>query len=245
MTALLSADTLRQAEKASNTEIADALANTGIPVTAKPVKAKAPRKPRPARAERFWSKVGTNDSADNCWLWKAGVSLSNGYGQFHDISPASGKPVMRSSHKVAFELGNNVSLEPGEVILHSRKCVSKLCCRPSHLRRGSQSENMRDASACGHKHGRKKLSPEIAKLIVAHYRGDGVTKMTKAQLAREYGTSPQNIEHVLSGRSWSRDTGIPKSGRALNTKAAKAAPKVEKRSRRTRADLEQGAVAAL
>lgn len=202
-----------------------------LPAGSHPIVVDAPaRKPskRKTRAERFWSKVEKLAGADACWLWTGAPFPSTGYGQTDGISASTGKPTKRSAHKVAYELANGIALAPGEVIMHSHRCVSKLCCRPSHLRKGSQSENIRDAARAGSV-GKRRITPGIAKEVVARYRGEGFTKETKAAIAKRFGTTPQNVEHILSGRSWSKATGIPPSGKAAQPKKSRA--KVEKSSR--------------
>lgn len=167
---------------------------------------KKPLDPRTARGVRFWEKV-TPTKDDSCWLWTA--HTRGGYGRFRDVNPVTGKKSTRSAHRVAFELSNNISLTDGQVILHSRECTDRRCCRPSHLRIGTLSENYHDAIASGRRPGKTKITPEQAIDVVAHWRSG---EMTQRAIADKFGLTTQHVEHILSGRSGSKHTGIkPKS----------------------------------
>jgi hypothetical protein len=242
MALLDTADLVRPRRSKTATKIIAKLAEIAPPSLplAPPAPAKAP-KPRTIKPldVRFWSKV-TRTADDTCWLFTGSVSQSTGYGQFSAMNPHTGKRTMRSSHKVAFELANGVVLEPNDHILHGRKCTSKLCCRPSHLRKGTQAENMQDAAANGFRLGSKKLTPAIAKDIVARYLGRDVPKQTKTQIAKHYGTTPQNVEHVISGRTWSKHTGVKKPEAKVATVTVEAPRKGRKPKR---INIDQGAVA--
>jgi Autographiviridae endonuclease len=160
-------------------------------------------------SERLWAKVQKSDKPDGCWLW-TGAKQSSGYG---NISITNGKQQRMGAHRVAFEVANGVTLAIGERVLHSRRCTSKLCCRPSHLRRGSQAENIAEAGKAGAL-GKRKLTADLAREIAKLY-GEGIKLPA---LSAQFGVTPQNIQHVIKGRSWSHATGIPPSGRALTRK---------------------------
>lgn len=244
MALLDTADIIRPARRAKTAKIVAKLAEIAPPALPlappepAPAKPRKPRKPRTIKPldVRFWSKVTRTDD-DSCWMFTGSSFPSTGYGQFSMMNPHTGKRTMRSSHKVAFELANGVVLEPNDHILHSRKCTSKLCCRPSHLRKGTQQENMADSIAAG-THSRRRLTPAIAKEIVARFRGDGFDKMGKSAIAKHFGTTPQNVEHVLVGRTWSKHTGINKPGKTVTVEASRKGRKPK------RISIEQGAVFA-
>src|SRR6476661_7945755 len=81
------------------------------------------RKPRKTktRAERFWPKVDTFCGPNSCHPWTASLE-SNGYGQFSDINPKTGKPTMRTAHVVAWELANRRPVPEGKLVLHAHGC---------------------------------------------------------------------------------------------------------------------------
>lgn len=121
---------------------------------------KKPRYGPKAYAQRFWSKVAIRGE-DECWLWRASVLKSDGYGQF-----GSGK----RAHRVAFELSGG-TYENGPLVLHT--CDVRLCCNPAHLYAGTHARNMVDAVERGRfKGGQKgrtcKLSKRQRAILRAH-----------------------------------------------------------------------------
>lgn len=74
-----------------------------------------------------------------CWLWKGSFGPS-GYGQFK----AFGKMV--GAHRFALELYKG-PIPKGKQALHS--CDNKACVNPDHLRVGTHTENMAEASSRG------------------------------------------------------------------------------------------------
>lgn len=82
---------------------------------------------------RFWSKVDIRKS-DECWEWTA-HRCRLGYGRFRLGGEVQG------AHRIAWELSNGCLL--GDLYcLHS--CDNPGCVNPSHLRQGTQKDNMRD-----------------------------------------------------------------------------------------------------
>jgi hypothetical protein len=88
----------------------------------------------PTSPVRFWSKV---ERRGECWVW-TGSKDAHGYGR---ISSTRGKSPRRV-HRVAYELTYG-SIPDGAVICHD--CDNPSCVRPSHLRAGTQKQNICDA----------------------------------------------------------------------------------------------------
>jgi len=86
--------------------------------------------------ERFWVKVA---KGDGCWLWQAAKGR-RGYGVFQLDGRA------RKAHQVAYELSVG-PIPSGKILLHV--CDEPSCVRPSHLRPGTQKENVADMDAKG------------------------------------------------------------------------------------------------
>jgi hypothetical protein len=154
------------------------------------------------RAARLDAKV--DKRADGCWIWTGSVGIATQYGQIRDVSPKTGKPTMRNTHVVAWELANGRQVPQGMKVCHAIGC-SKLCCRPHHLRIGTHKENLADAIVEKRGVGRKKLTGAQVQEIVAYRQN---YRLTNEMLACMYGVSATAIAHVFSGRTHSRFTGF-------------------------------------
>lgn len=98
----------------------------------------------PKIVARFRSKV-QQGSANECWPWLAG-RIGSGYGQFNAGRDANGRQDTRYAHRVAFQLATGID-PVRAVVMHS--CDNPICCNPSHLKLGTQAENVADASRKG------------------------------------------------------------------------------------------------
>ena len=81
--------------------------------------------------ERFWAKVNKTES---CWLWQ-GSTNSDGYGRFNPAGRLVG------AHRWSWSQING-PIPDGMCILHS--CDTPACVNPSHLRLGTQADNIID-----------------------------------------------------------------------------------------------------
>jgi transposase-like protein len=208
----------------------------------RPGKSPATKTPRKTKtlAERLAAKVDTSGGPDACHLWTGSVMQANGYPQISAVSPKTGRRTMRNVHVVAFELAHG-PVPAGKRVLHARGC-SKTCCRPDHLRAGTQSENMEDAKA-EKRLGRRLTKAEVLEIVMLHQR-DGVSA---AALAHKFKVDPATTRKLLRGDTHSKTTGI-KRHRLFGGRPRKAAqvpvrseiilPKV-KRSRQSEAGITQ------
>lgn len=115
------------------------------------IRNEAKRKPRKAKADRFWEKV--DRSADGCWPFRGAID-QRGYGRF------SVRNVSVPAHRVAWELSNG-PIRSGLHVLHS--CDNPPCCNPSHLRLGTNAENHTEKIAKGrHKY---RVTPDVERAI--------------------------------------------------------------------------------
>jgi hypothetical protein len=89
----------------------------------------------PSVVARFWSKVDKTSNPNGCWIWTAGKSRLNGYGQFF----VAGRN--HSSHRSAYEIQYG-PIPDGLLVLH--RCDTPACVNPVHLFLGTQQDNMTD-----------------------------------------------------------------------------------------------------
>jgi hypothetical protein len=144
--------------------------------------------------QAFWEKVDRKEE-DECWLWQAstrGKPLR--YGQ--QWGPR--KSELFYAHRLAHQLATGE--RPGGMqVLHS--CDVPLCCNPSHLRLGTQADNMADAVERGRLRGRagerhpscKLTDAQVAEIIRRYVPGAGTA------LAREFGVSRSYITALVRG----------------------------------------------
>ncbi len=140
----------------------------------------------------FWTRVHTSGE---CWEWTGGRN-ADGYGKCQ----INGKTLL--AHRVAWSLAHGQ--DPGHnVVLHL--CDNPACVRPDHLRLGTQADNVRDmfskrrnVNVSGDEHPAAKLTrSQVAQIRTRYANGEG-----QRALAREYGVSHTNIQHIVNGRSW-------------------------------------------
>lgn len=85
-------------------------------------------------AERLWARVRKTET---CWIWE-GSRNTQGYGNINRGRRGEGNV---STHRAAWELTYGPVPE-GHYLLHS--CDNPPCCNPSHLRLGTNAENIDD-----------------------------------------------------------------------------------------------------
>ena len=90
--------------------------------------------------ERFWSKIEKKSNVNGCRNWIGGT-LPNGYGSFYYNKRD------HTAHRIAYHFAYNVPLDQLKIVQHL--CNNRLCCEPTHLRNGSQKENLQYMSECG------------------------------------------------------------------------------------------------
>ncbi len=94
---------------------------------------------------RFWSKVDPNGPVPPhaaelgpCWVWVAATDRY-GYGAFK----ASGRK--EKAHRYACRSAHGRPFGRANHVLHA--CDNRLCCRPDHIRWGTNKQNVRDRVA--------------------------------------------------------------------------------------------------
>lgn len=157
---------------------------------------------RPSDIERFHEKVGPPNE-NGCRLWTGEVN-NRGYGRLVIYRGDSRRRLL--AHRLAFEFATGA--DPGTAkLLHS--CDTPPCCEPSHLRRGTQADNMADAKAKGRmvnpplhrgqNHPRAKLTQlQVDEIRALHAEGG----LTHRQLGERYGVSGTQVGYIVRGQSW-------------------------------------------
>ena len=149
--------------------------------------------------QRFWKFV---DKSDGCWSWN-GSKNAKGYGLMQG-KPIQGKTHGKTvlAHRVSFEIHYG-ELGEDDYVLHS--CDNPQCTNPAHLRKGTQSENIKEAilkgrkfvpAAKGEENPRSKLTEEQVRFIKSH------PELGHKTIADMYGLSPNCIRGVRIGRTW-------------------------------------------
>ena len=87
---------------------------------------------------RIWSKVAPPDD-EGCRYWTD--CTSHGYGRIN----IGGRTY--AAHRVVFLLSGGVLTPEKPYVCH--RCNHPSCCEPTHLRAGSQADNMRYMAECG------------------------------------------------------------------------------------------------
>lgn len=132
----------------------------------------------------------------DCWIWP-GSKDGRGYG----LMTIGGKH--ERTHRLAYMAFIGDEIPTGAVVMHD--CDNPSCCNPSHLRIGTQQENIQDAiskgrqtiGALGEAHSRSKLTRQKVQAI----RQD---KRRCTDIALRYGISKATVSNLKAGRgAWS------------------------------------------
>lgn len=134
---------------------------------------------------------------EGCWIWPFAKS-AQGYG----VVGISGTKRTIYVHRLMWQHANRMEVPEGKEVCHT--CDNPACARPSHLFAGTHAENMRDAAQKGRK---TRFSMEQIQQVVA-LRNQGHNARAIHELT---GISRSALRDILSGRSLSAITGIPRT----------------------------------
>lgn len=148
--------------------------------------------------DRFLSKVSPVPFC-GCWLWLGAIQADTGYGRF-------GMPgnTVDYAHRASWRIfiGN---IPAGLHICHD--CDVRSCVNPAHLFAGTQTDNMRDASAKG-----RIVLPvasyassdvhQVAKLSNEQVLEIRKSELGSSELGRLFGVSRQAIWRAKAGLSF-------------------------------------------
>lgn len=135
----------------------------------------------------FWDKV---EKTDTCWNW-TGAKTPRGYG----LISYKGKNIY--THRLSWFL--HTGNFPKRNILHD--CDNPSCIRPTHLREGTQKENVADAILRGRWSPvtRKKLTEKQVRYIRYAYNKKLENQI---QLAARYGIDQSTVSYIISRKTW-------------------------------------------
>ncbi len=145
--------------------------------------------------ERFQKRINVKTPAE-CWEWTASRNNRGWHGQWR---AASGK--IELTHRAAWRLMVG-EIPAGLFVLH--KCDNPLCCNPSHLFLGTQSDNMKDmwgkgrarpGKRMGETHGNSKVTADLVRDIRS-------SKESGVELAKRLSISPTTICDIRKRRTW-------------------------------------------
>lgn len=146
--------------------------------------------------DRLWGKV---DKSGDCWLW-TGACDTHGYGHL-----GVGRKTVKAC-RVAYELTYG-PIPKRLCILH--KCDNPLCVRPVHLFLGTQTDNLADMTAKGHRRYREHNGSENgrAKLSERHVlkiRERAAAGELRSALAKEFNMCWTTIDRIVKGQLWQK-----------------------------------------
>lgn len=145
--------------------------------------------------QRFWSKVNKGPHPNGCWLWTGAVS--GGYGVFWgNYGPGA--------HRVSWALANG-PIPGGQYVLHD--CPNKhnpLCVNPSHLKIGTQKDNVADQTRMGTRvftRGEACKKSKTNEATVRLVRLERKSGMMLKEIAARHGLSVTTV-HDICSRTW-------------------------------------------
>jgi hypothetical protein len=141
---------------------------------------------------RFMSKV--EEMPSGCHEWQAG-RFRSGYGHFR---------VGDKSHSASRWLFEHLNGPIPIDIQVRHKCDNPPCVNIDHLELGTRLDNSRDMVERGRSlrgersHTAKLTAEDVLEIRELVARGD----QTKTAIARAYGTTRQNVTHIVNSFSW-------------------------------------------
>jgi len=143
--------------------------------------------------QKFFEKI-QKDTNTLCVIW-AGGKNAGGYGRLRIGESPEGKQIFKQAHHVSWFLKHGYW--PRQ-LLHT--CDNPACVRLSHLREGSQKENMRDMVQKG-----RDLKPNSKITFEAAQEIRGLldtTNVTTFELAKKYDLPQPNISLIYHNKIW-------------------------------------------
>ena len=133
------------------------------------------------------------ETETGCWEWQGSLG-SHGYGDLR----VDGQHWLVHRFVYSTVIGD---IPEGLVIWHT--CDNRKCCNPSHLRLGTQFQNLMDMTMkgrgnAGSRNGMAKLNREAVELIRDLY----IKGKSQSELARDFNVNRSCIWKVVHGTRW-------------------------------------------
>ena len=142
--------------------------------------------------EKFQDKIQKVEGS-TCWEWRGSFNSAK-YGNIYVIETKKTIGV----HRYAYEAFHGT--EPGEVILHT--CDNRKCCNPLHLKSGTQTDNMRDASSKNRlPQGETSYLSKLTEAEVYTIRNQEGIQTTK-ELSDLFNVLPKTIRRIQKRETW-------------------------------------------
>jgi len=146
--------------------------------------------------QRFWNRVDKSGSS-GCWNWMG--HIQKGYGYFYNGTR------MATVHRFSWVLANGPILNGpgyhGYCVCH--RCDNRKCVNPSHLFLGTAQENSNDQKSKGHTtRGERSSTARLSEAQVIEIRRLSNQGLSRAELARRYGITPQSMSALVRGKNW-------------------------------------------
>ena len=154
----------------------------------------APRK-KASIADRLAKHVDRSGGEDACHPCSLSLNPGNGYPQIKVPSPKTGKPTMRTVHRVAYEAAYG-PIPDGLHVLHGQGC-SQRCVNVKHMGLGNRLENQqRSRSERLAKHTDTTSHPNGCHIWTASTFHDGYPKMR--DISPKTGKSTMRGAHIIA-----------------------------------------------
>ena len=143
------------------------------------------------RFSRWVARDGRGDK--DCWEWE-GACMPFGYGVFC-MASQSGKWQSYRAHRVAYVIANG-DPEEGLVVMHL--CDNPRCVNPTHLRAGTQRENMMMMRARGRgTHGDTHPGLKVTSVSAKEMARMREKNIPMREIGASFGVSPATVCRVL------------------------------------------------
>lgn len=157
---------------------------------------------------RFWSKVHVPKEEDHCWEWQ-GARLPAGYGVFKVRRET--RNIRAHRYSLGLSLGEPV---PDDMhVLHA--CDNPPCVNPSHLRIGTDADNVEDMFERKRNPRRGRLRNEDI-IRMRMLRADG---SRLSDLAETFGVTQSAVSTITRGIRW------PEVGGPITSKSNRGSKK--------------------